>query len=123
MLEVRVDGVNELRLKFAKFKVKSSDLSDAWKRIGDAIADDARVLVPTLTGTLLRSIRAGKAKSRAVVRAGNNRMEPYAGVIHYGGYNNIEPHPFLTTALAQNEGRARQEVEDELDQLIRRLDL
>jgi len=123
MIRVDLDGLEEVQATLQRMKLKSSELSGAWDRIGAAIKRDALGLVPVLTGRLKNTIRQGKGKTKATVRAGNNRMPPYAGVIHYGGYNNIEPHPFLTTALSMNQGTAKSEVSDELQDLIRRLDL
>lgn len=110
--------VNALR----KAALKVSDLKDAWQRIGHAIKRDALTITPVLTGRLAESLRVGKAKRQAVVRAGNARLV-YAPIQHYGGYNNIEAKPFLTTALYANEDTANQEIERELDRIIRRAGL
>lgn len=121
-LRVEVKGTAKVIATLQKAKVRMSDFSEAWKRIGGKIQRDAMVLAPVLTGRLARSIRASKSKTRATVRAGRANI-PYAGVIHYGGYNNIQAHPFLTTALHANAGYAVNEIQDEIQQIIRQLDL
>lgn len=123
MVSVRIEGRREVLATLQAAKVRVGDLAKAWERIGAAIKRDAITLTPVLTGRLARTIRQSKGKTRATVRAGNNRMPPYAPIIHYGGYNNIEPHPFLTTALHMNEGKAVREVEAEIADIIERLDL
>lgn len=120
-LSVRITGDRRLRKKLSQARIRVSDLSAAWQRIGAKVKRDAQGLAPVLSGTLFRSIRASKGKSKATVRAGNNRMEPYAGVIHYGGYHNIEARPFLTTALGRNERYAVRQVESEIQNILDRL--
>src|SRR5699024_3301456 len=92
----------------------AADLKALMGAIGELVADAARPRVPVRTGALARSVRAGKAKTRAVVRAGSKKV-PYAGVIQYGwpGHN-IEAQPFLTDALAAE----RRQVFDTLDEGI-----
>jgi hypothetical protein len=62
-------------------------------------------------------MRAGRGKTKAVVRAGGARV-PYAGVIHFGWpAHRIAPNPFLAESLQ----RKRPEVLDELDRGIEEL--
>lgn len=122
-IRIDIDGTNKVIKTLQEAKVRASDLKDAWQAIGAKVKNDAFVLAPVLTGRLARSIRNSRGKTRATVRAGNNRMPPYAGVIHYGGYNNITAQPFLTTALHRNAGFASTRVESEIQEIIRQLDL
>ena len=70
--------------------------------------------VPVLTGRLASTLRAGKGKTKAVVRIGGAKA-PYAGVIHYGyPARNIQPAPFVLEALV----RKRQDVINKLDEGI-----
>lgn len=103
--------------------LKVSDLRDAWARIGTKIKRDAIPLTPVLSGQLVNTLRSGKTKSMAVVRAGNNRSVVYAGVQNYGGYHNIEPKYFLNRALLKNRDYAEDEVHNELERIIRRVGL
>lgn len=122
-IDVDIKGTNTVKLTLDRVGVRFSDLAPAFQRIGARIANEAMVLAPVLTGRLRRTIRNSKAKSRSTVRAGNNRMPPYAGVIHYGGYNNIQAHPFLTTALHRNADYIHNELNDEIGRVIREFDL
>ena len=72
-----------------------------------SIADEEKPKGRALAG----SIRAGRGKTKSVIRAGKARV-PYAGVTHYGWpARNIAPHPFLTDALQQEAS----EIYDQLD--------
>lgn len=122
-VKVQVSGVRQLQAAVRGLSVRVKDLNRAWQRIGSKIASDAIPMAPVLSGTLVNSIRNSKSKTRAIVRAGNGRMEPYVPIQHYGGYNNIQAKPFLTTALHQNEDYAEQEVSNEITRLIRSVGL
>lgn len=94
---VRVDGLRELNRALNKAQVDAQDQKDLMHELGMIVVRAANV--PTLTGALEGSLRAGKGKTKAVVRAGGARV-PYAGVQHYGWpKRNIEPRPFLLAAL------------------------
>lgn len=123
VVRVQVLGVDGVQKALRRLDLKVKDLAGAWERIGSKIKRDAIPLAPVLSGRLVNSIRNGKAKSMATVRAGTNRMEPYVPIQHYGGYNNIEAKPFLVTALHKNEGFAAEEVENEITRLIRQAGL
>jgi len=122
-VRVQVLGAKSVQRALRSLDIRAKDLSRAWERIGSKIKHDAIPLAPVLSGALVNSIRNSKAKTRAIVRAGNNRMEPYVPIQHYGGYHNIEAKPFLTTALHENEGYAGEAVSDEIDRLIRQVGL
>lgn len=122
-VRVQVLGNEKVQRAFAALALKSKDLSRAWERIGSRIVDDAIPMAPVLSGALVNSIRNSKARTRAIVRAGTNRMEPYVPIQHYGGYHNIEAKPFLTVPLHANEGFYEEAVSDEIDRLIRAVGL
>lgn len=117
MIRVRIDDERTVRA-FRSLDRSSRDLSSAWAKVGADIKGDAAALAPVLTGRLAASLRSGKAKTRATVSAGGARL-PYAGVINYGGYNNITATHFLNDALDRNEGGAADEVLNEMQRLIR----
>lgn len=108
---------------FQRFGYDVRDLSDAWNRIGAAIAEDAAQLVPVRTGRLQRNIRQSTSKKWAAVRAGGARV-PYADKIEYGGWatgsygpHYIAPQPFLHPARERNMGYANQQILLELMRL------
>jgi len=122
MSGVRVNGLRETVRSLERFGVEASDLKAAFKRIGTFITEDARSLTPSKSGRLAASIKPSNTKNKSIVRAGGARI-PYAGVIHYGGYNNITAQPFLTDAVARNDSKVTDLMEDELKRLIASLGL
>lgn len=99
-----------------------SDLKAAFKRIGSLVQRDAQARAPKKTGRLAASIRPSNTKNKSILRAGSARVV-YAGVQHYGGYNNIKPHPYLTDAVEANRAKVKQELDKELRSLINKLHL
>ncbi|WP_156718162.1 hypothetical protein [Nocardioides sp. Leaf307] len=93
-----------------------------FKKVGTLVVSDAQSLVPRKSGALAASIKSSNAKNKTIVRAGSSRL-PYAGVIHYGGYNNIDANPFLTDAVQRNGPAAKQIMDDGLEDLIRQYGL
>lgn len=107
---------------FKALGLKTRDLAPAFGRIGEDIKRDAQSLTPVRSGRLIASLRSGKAKTRATVSAGGARI-PYAGVINYGGYHNIEPVFFLNEALEANRENAAGEIHTEMERAIRSVGL
>lgn len=99
-MTVRIDGLKDLQKALRKTAVDVQDQKDLMHSIGDLVVNAAKPKTPEISGTLRNTIRAGRGKTKAVVRAGSAKA-PYAGVIHYGWpAHNIKPHPFLTDALS-----------------------
>lgn len=119
---IRVEGLRETIRSLNRLGVEDKDLKAAFKKIGSLVTTDAKTLVPHKTGRLASTIKPSNTKNKSVVRAGSARV-PYAAVIHYGGYNNIEAHPFLTTAVTMNRDDAVRIMEHELKALISALGL
>lgn len=119
---VRFEGLRETVKSLQRFGVEVADLKAAFKRIGDTVVREAVTITPTLTGRLAASIRASNTKNKSEVRAGGARV-PYAGVIHYGGYNNITGTHFLERAVEAKQGEAVRQMETDLNRLIQTLGL
>jgi hypothetical protein len=119
---VRITGLSETVRSLKRFGVEVADLKAAFTRIGNIVVNEAQSLVPVMTGRLAASIRASKTQNKSEVRAGSAGI-PYAGVQHYGGYNGITGSFFLTQAVANKQGEAVDQMETELNSLIRRLNL
>lgn len=78
---------------------------------------------PSRSGRLRETLRAGRGKTKAVVRAGGARA-PYAGVIHYGWpAHNIGRQPFLLDALNAERGDILQTLEQGLEEILKKNDL
>lgn len=117
-----VHGLRETVKTLERLGVEVKDLKAGFKRAGTVVVDEAKTLVPVLSGKLMNTIKASNTKNKSVVRAGGARV-PYAGVIHYGGYNNIKAHPFLTDAASIKEAEVVNVIDEELNKLIAALNL
>ena len=122
MSGVRIEGLRQTVRTLERFGVATNDLKAAFTRIGNMVVDEAVSITPTQSGALAASIRASKTKNKAMVRAGSAKVV-YAGVQHYGGYNNITGVPFLTDAVERKQHEAIQIMESDLDRLVAQLGL
>lgn len=111
-LRVRVQGLNKVVRALRRSGADLGEMAALMHALGTTVVLAARPKTPYLSGAVQNTIRAGRGKTKAVVRAGSART-PYTGVLHYGWpAHHITPHPFLTDAL-------RQEQPDIYDQLDR----
>jgi hypothetical protein len=117
---VRVVGLEKTRRAILKAGATSDDLRDLMGRVGKIVANAARPRAPIgPTGRLAASIRFGRAKSSARVRAGSASV-PYAGPVHWGWANrNIRPQPFLTDALTAERPRVIREFTQGVDHILK----
>lgn len=99
-----------------------ADLKRAFKKAGDNVVKTAQPLTNPKSGLLGASIRASNTKNKSIVRAGGARV-PYAGVQHYGGYNNIVGKMYLTKAADSEKQQTLRIIDDELGFIIRKLNL
>lgn len=75
---------------------------------------------PRRSGRLRASIKANKAKSKAVIRAGSARV-PYAGAINYGWRaRNIDPSNFMQRADEVLRRTVPKTLERQMKRMIRR---
>lgn len=109
---LRVKGLREFNKACKQAAVDAADQKELMHELGMIVVRAADP--PVVTGALNNSIKAGRGKTKAVVRAGGARV-PYAPVIHYGwpGHN-IEANPFLNDALT----RKTSEIVETLNQGI-----
>ena len=115
---VEITGLRSTIRDLQRMGVEAEELKDLMGSIGDLIADAARPLARRATGTMAGSIRPGRVKTRAVIRAGGARI-PYAGVQHYGwAARNITPNPYLTQALQARQAAVFAELDKGLQRLI-----
>jgi phage gpG-like protein len=121
-MSTRVEGLRETVRTLQRLGVEDQDLKAGFKKAGNIVVGESKTIVPVLSGKLSNSIKASNTKNKSLVRAGGARV-PYAGVIHYGGYHNIEATHYLTQAASNTEGQVVSAIEDELNRLIARLNL
>lgn len=118
---VRVEGLSKTVRALGAAGADAAELKDLMFEIGSLVvaASDA----PELSGSLDATVRAGRGKTKAVVRAGGARA-PYAGVIHYGWpERGIEPRPFLLDAMQEQRPEILSTLDEGLDELLRRHNL
>lgn len=122
-VKVTVKGIGRLNRALAKAGSDAGNMRELMHSIGMIAVREAQARVPVLTGTLRDNIRAGRGKTKAVVRAGGARV-PYAGVIHYGTPDNAyQPTNFLITAIQTRRGEILNRFNQGLEQILRDAEL
>lgn len=117
--QINITGLRETLRALEKAGADTQDMKDLMHGIGEIVASKARRNTPVKSGKLAGSIRAGKGKTKAVVRAGGARI-PYAGVIEYGWpAHNIESHLMLTDALGSSHTEVLAALSLGIDQILK----
>lgn len=123
MASVEVKGLKETVRSLERLGTEVRDLKDAFKRIGQLVVTDAQARAPKLSGALAQSIRPSNTKNKSVVRAGSAKV-PYAGVQQWGWpQHGIEATNYLTDAVDAKQAQVLRSLEEELRDLINKLDL
>lgn len=122
-VSVRVQGLNQLVRSLQKAGVEVDDLKGAFSKMSRLGADYAAGFAPKRTGKMAARIRGNKAKNKAVVMAGG-ATTPYAGVNNYGWpARGIEASGFMQKASDRLEGEAPALIDQELNDIVRRVGL
>jgi len=120
-VSVRTQGLARTARALEKAGADSTDMKQLMYDIGMLVVRAS--LPPVLTGRLQSTIRAGRGKTKAVVRAGGARA-PYAGVVHYGyPAKNQQAQPFLLSALEQERGDVFTELDNGITDILRKNNL
>lgn len=120
---VRIEGLRRTLRAMEAAGVAAESMRDLMHSIGLIVVGAARPSTPVLTGALAGTLRAGKGKTKAVIRAGRASV-PYAGVIHYGWpARGIQARPFLTSAVQSTRSQTFSALEEGIDQLLKKQDL
>lgn len=115
---LKTEGLAKASRALARAGDYAEDQRDLMHAIGQVVVDEAKTLAPVRSGALRDAIRAGRGKTKAVVRAGFRRV-PYAPVIHYGwADHNIEPQPYMLQALANKRAEAFRMYQDGMRALL-----
>lgn len=118
---VRIEGLTKASRALTRAGADMQDMKDLMHELGLMVVNAADT--PSISGTLQSTLRAGRGKTKAVVRAGGARA-PYAGVIEYGWpAHNISPASFLRDALDRERGNVLTALDDGLGDLLRKNDL
>ncbi|MBB1482493.1 hypothetical protein H5392_01300 [Tessaracoccus sp. MC1865] len=100
--------------------VAAESMRDLMHAIGLIVVSTARPDAPTLSGALAGTIRAGRGKTKAVIRAGRASV-PYAGVQHYGWpARNIAAKPFLANAVQSTRAQTFAALDEGIGELLRK---
>lgn len=118
---VSVKGLNRAVRNLEKAGVDAGDMKELMHAIGMIVVRAANA--PEKSGALAGTVRAGRGKTKAVVRAGGAKT-PYAGVIHYGNpHTGLRANPFLVNALQRERADVLGALEDGIDDLLKKNDL
>lgn len=116
---LRVTGLRTTFRALQEAGASAEDLKDLMAVLGGIIVQDATPRARRDSGAMAGTIRAGRGKTKAVVRAGGRRV-PYAGVQHYGWPDRgIEPNTFLTDAIRSQRGAVLAALDDGISDLLK----
>jgi len=117
---IKTQGIAKLNRAMLAAGTDAEDNRELMFKLGSIVAEEAKQLAPKRSGTLAGAIRAGRGKTKAVVRAGF-RSVPYAPVIHYGWADRgIEAQPYLLQALANKRDEVIREFENGIFDLTKK---
>lgn len=120
-VRIRITGLAKTIRAMEKSGADAGDMRDLMHALGMTVVRAAGP--PVLTGATADSARAGRGKTKAVVRAGGARV-PWAPVVHYGWpARNIAPNPWLATALQRTRSRVLSQLDAGLGDILKRNDL
>lgn len=120
-IRIQVEGLAKTMRALSKAGADAEDMRNLMHRLGTLVVRAANP--PVRTGRLAGTVRAGKGKTKAVVRAGGARA-PYAGVVHYGWpARAIGAQPFLVGALNRTRSDIFATLDDGLADLLKKADL
>ncbi|MGM7677573.1 hypothetical protein [Microbacterium sp. A94] len=106
---VRVKGLRKTLRSMEQAGADAESMRDLMHSIGSIVVRSASP--PRVSGALAGTMRAGRGKTKAVVRAGGARA-PYGPVIHYGWpARGISAQPFLSDALNRNQANIFRELD------------
>lgn len=121
-VSVKVEGLNRVLRKLNQAGTQSENMRSLMHSLGSMVVEAATP--PVKSGALAASLRAGRGKTKAVVRAGYNTRVPYAGRVHYGDPKpGITAQPFLTDALQRSRAQVFAALDRGIDDLLKQADL
>lgn len=119
-LRLEVKGLSETLKALDMAGADAKDMRELMHSTGNIVVRAAMALAPVESGRMVSTLRAGRGKTKAVVRAGNMRL-PYTGVVHYGNpRRGSKASMFLVKALESKRGEALSHIEQGLKELLRK---
>lgn len=120
-VRLRVSGLRAAVRNLERAGADTQDMRQLIHTVGMVVVRAASA--PVRSGKLEGTIRAGRGKTKAVVRAGGARA-PYAGVIHYGWpARGIAAQPFLLDALQSQRNNVLQTLDTGIEEILRKNNL
>lgn len=114
---VRVEGLSKLNRGLRKSGADVQRMNDLMHAIGLAVVQAANV--PIKTGRLKSTLRAGKGRTKAVVRMGGARA-PYAGVIEYGWQaRGISSSMAVNNARDSRKAESQRMIREGVDKILK----
>lgn len=114
---VLITGLAELNKKLTAAGDDAQDMRELMHSLGNIVIAHANV--PRATGELAGTLRSGRGKTKAVVRAGYAKRGAHAGVVHYGDpHRGIRAQPFLTDALKRSQTQIVNELSTGIDEIL-----
>lgn len=135
-VRLQVRGLRKFLRQAEQAGADTADMRALMHDMGMIVVRHARTTVPVTSGKLRRTIRAGRAKTKAVVRAGSKAV-PYGGVIHYGSpaegkdgsldkngrFMNIPKNHFMIKSLRATAPAVFDRLETGILEILRKNDL
>jgi hypothetical protein len=118
---VRVSGLGDAARALKRAGIDATDLRDVVYDVGMIVVNAADI--PVLSGALKASLRAGRGKQKAVVRAGSASV-PYAAATEYGfSARNIPASLAINQARDEHIGEIVDRFESGIEDVLRRAGL
>lgn len=122
-VRIRVEGLGKALRAMSKAGADAEDMRELMVSLGMIVVHAARPRTPVLDGRLQATLRPGRGRTKAVIRAGGART-PYAGVIHYGWpARGIAPQPFVTDAVTATRGQVLDALDQGIGELLKKQNL
>lgn len=125
---IRVTGLRELVRNMERAGVEAQDIKEIMFEAGNIAAKRAVELAPVNTGRLAGNIRVGKAKNKASIKVGSQRV-PYARFVYFGKYNQAKgglyakANPFIYDAIKEKRKQVFDKIEIGIERLLEKNDL
>lgn len=120
MTSIKVTGLRKTLKAMEAMGAETKEMRELMHRIGTAVVGPARGRVPSRTGYLAGTIRAGRGWTKAVVRAGF-KVKPYAPIINYGWPSRGQPgRHYLDLAIQDAEPRILEIFADGMQEIVDR---
>lgn len=119
---LRIEGLKELNARLRAVENAADDMPDLMHSIGLIVIKNASP--PRKEGTLAGTMRAGRGRTKAVVRAGYKKTAPYAGVVHYGNpHTGTRQNRFLVDALSRSYPQIIEEIDTGIAKILKKHNL